>query len=234
MKKIVLILIAMLVAMSFVACGNSDDEVKPTEVPTEEPTEAPTEVPTEEPTECPTEEPTAAPTEAPTPEPLFSDLDVGSIVDGVYVNETFDIRFVIPEDWTSMDAFAINTVEPDGDTVTIFAAESSAGSSIQVQLVEIGNTIMDDTLLAETTAQTLALTMGGEESGVVIGEVTTGEILDTSYSVIPMDMNLGVLTLDMDIYMRICDGYAVQIYLSASSLDTITIEDLIACFVAAE
>ncbi|MDO4543967.1 MAG: hypothetical protein Q4C01_05370, partial [Clostridia bacterium] len=64
MKKLIILLLALMLVLS--GCGVADEAREnlatevPVEVPTEEPTEVPTEVPTEEPTPAPTPPPPAA------------------------------------------------------------------------------------------------------------------------------------------------------------------------------
>ena len=62
MKKFMAFLLAFLMLLGCVACGNSQGEVTPA------PTTAPTEAPATEPTEAPVEEPVAEPTEVPAQE----------------------------------------------------------------------------------------------------------------------------------------------------------------------
>lgn len=69
-KTYLLVLVAILVAVSMLAGCGSDGETEATKAPTAAATEKPTTAPTQAPTEVPTQAPTEAPTEAPTKAPI--------------------------------------------------------------------------------------------------------------------------------------------------------------------
>lgn len=82
MNKIIALLLALTMILSFVACGNTPSE--PTQAPTQSPTQSPTQAPTQEPTEAPTVPENSDP-EITIAEALALPLQEGDIAEGRYL-----------------------------------------------------------------------------------------------------------------------------------------------------
>ena len=153
MKKTVLILLlALVLALTFAACDSRENpteapEVTPTEQPTSAPTEKPTEAPTEQPTSAPTEKPTEAPTEQPTNVPTEQPTDAPIENEGLEFTSNGDGTCYVSGIGTcnNMTSIIIPSISPNGDTVTgigsgaFFACTSLTSIEIPDGITNIGN-----------------------------------------------------------------------------------------------